>query len=168
MPLAWEARLTPKEVSIFKTLYGEARINERIHAQLFRLILGCILKYKPGDVLCPRLIFQTYFDVMGFKSGSGEEILNCRLTRNGQAARPNTKLSYSQSLQDSKDIMKRYGVANITEKSFKASGVTALLDKKTSLSDVQVYGGWRSEQTPLFYHNSSVKRRAEISTLLLQ
>ena len=40
MPLAWEARLTPKEVSIFKTLYGEARINERIHAQLFRLILG--------------------------------------------------------------------------------------------------------------------------------
>ena len=89
MPLAWEARLTPKEVSIFKTLYGEARINERIHAQLFRLILGCILKYKPGDVLCPRLIFQTYFDVMGFKAGSGEEILNCRLTRNGKAARPN-------------------------------------------------------------------------------
>ena len=79
----------PKEVSIFKTLYGEARINERIHAQLFRLILGCILKYKPGDVLCPRLIFQTYFDVMGFKAGSGEEILNCRLTRNGKAARPN-------------------------------------------------------------------------------
>ena len=40
MPLAWEARLTPKEVSIFKNLYGEARINEKIHAQLFRLILG--------------------------------------------------------------------------------------------------------------------------------
>ena len=56
-----------------------------------------------------------------FKSGSGEEILNCRLTRNRRGA-PNTKLSYLQSLQDSKDIMKRYGVVNISEQT---SGVTA-------------------------------------------
>ena len=62
------------------------------------------------------------FSSLMFKSGSGEEILNCRLTRNRRAARPNTMLSYSQSLQDSKDIMKRYGVVNISEK---ASGVTA-------------------------------------------
>ena len=124
-----------------------------------------ILKYKPGDSLCPRLIFQTYFTVMNFQSP--EDILNCRLARNGRV-RPNTKLSYSQSLKDSKTIMKRFGVPNISEKSFKASGVTTLLDKKTSLSDVQVYGGWRSEQTPLYYHNSSIHRRKEISSFLLQ
>ena len=103
---------------------------------------------------------------MNFKSS--EDILNCRLTRNGKAARPDTKLSYSHSLKDSKIIMKRFGIADISEKSFKASGVTTLLDKKTSLSDVQVYGGWRSEQTPLYYHNSSTTRRMDISSLLLQ
>ena len=63
--------------------------------------------------------------------------------------------------------MKRYGIVDFSEKSFKASGVTTLLDKKTSLSDVQVFGGWRSEQTPLYYHNSSVSRKKEISALLL-
>ena len=44
------------------------------------------------------------------------------------------KLFYSQNLKDSKTIMKRFGVPNISEKSFKASGVTTLLDKNTSLS----------------------------------
>ena len=125
-----------------------------------------VLKYKPGDSLCPRLIFNTYFTIMNFKSS--EDILNCRLTRNGKEARPHTKLSYCQSLKDSKTIMKRFGIADISEKSFKASGVTTLLDKKTSLSDVQVYGGWRSEPTPLYYHNSSINRRMDISSLLLQ
>ena len=125
-----------------------------------------VLKYKQGDSLCPRLIFQTYFDLMGFQSA--EDVLNCRLTRNGKSARPDTKLSYGQSLKDSKTVMKRFGVTDISEKSFKASGVTTLLDRKTSLSDVQVYGGWRSEQTPLFYHNSSISRRKDISSLLLQ
>ena len=27
-----------------------------------------VLKYNPGNSLCPRLIFQTYFDIMKFKS----------------------------------------------------------------------------------------------------
>ena len=125
-----------------------------------------VLKYKPGDSLCPRLIFNTYFTIMNFKSS--EDILNCRLTRNGKEARPHAKLSYCQSLKDSKITMKRFGIADISEKSFKASGVTTLLDKRTSLSDVQVYGGWRSEQTPLYYHNSSKYRRMDISSLLLQ
>ena len=40
MPLAWEARLSPKEAAAFKTLYGEAALTERNHAQLFRLILN--------------------------------------------------------------------------------------------------------------------------------
>ena len=34
------APLTKKESTIFKTLYGEAELSERIHAQLFKLILA--------------------------------------------------------------------------------------------------------------------------------
>ena len=54
-----------------------------------------ILKYRPNNLLCPRLIFQTYISIMKFANPG--DILNCRLTRNGKEARPNTKLSYLQS-----------------------------------------------------------------------
>ena len=37
-----------------------------------------------------------------------------------------------------RDLLTEHGFAGVSEKSFKASGVSALLDKKTSLSDVQV------------------------------
>ena len=47
MPLAWEARLTQKESANFKTLYGEAALSEKIHVQLFRLILA---SKAPGTV----------------------------------------------------------------------------------------------------------------------
>ena len=123
-----------------------------------------ILKYRPNDLLCPKLVFQTYFRIMKFTDPG--DILNCRLSRNGKEARPNTKLSYSQSLQDSKDLLRQHGITEVSEKSFKASGVTVLLDKKTSITDVQVFGGWKSEQTPLFYHNSSISRRMDISMAL--
>ena len=44
--------------------------------------------------------------------------------------------------------------------------VTMLLDKKASLADVQIFGGWKSESTPLHYHNQSTKRRMDISEML--
>lgn len=123
-----------------------------------------VLKYRANDLLCPRLVYQTYFQLMKFSEPS--DILNCRLTRNGMESSPKMKLSYSQSLKDSKELLEQYGVKEVSEKSFKASGVTVLLDKKTSITDVQIYGGWKSEQTPLFYHNSSISRRMDISAVL--
>ena len=122
-----------------------------------------ILK-KRNDLLCPELILKTYFRIMGFKNGNS--ILNCRLTFNGKSSRPIAPLAYSQALKDTKDLTSRYGYEYVTEKSFKASGVTVLLDKNTPLHDVQVFGGWKSIETPMYYHNSSVKRRKEVSTAL--
>ena len=92
--------------------------------------------------------------------------LNCRLSQYGIRSRPNTKLSYSQSLKDTKELLSAHGIENASEKSFKASGVTVLLDKKASLTDVQIFGGWKSEATPLHYHNQSVQRRMDISGML--
>ena len=108
-----------------------------------------VLKYRPNDSLCPKLVYQTYFRLMNFSAGAS--FLNCRLTFNARRSRPATKLSYAQSLKDSKDLLLCHGIDGVTEKSFKASGVTVLLDKKTSITDVQIFGGWKSEQTPLFY-----------------
>ena len=89
-----------------------------------------------------------------------EELLNCRLNYNGTKSRPKLKLSYSQSLKDTKELLSKFGCeGNFSEKSFKSSAVTIMLDKGVPLVDVQVYGRWNSESTPLAYHNSSVLRR---------
>ena len=119
---------------------------------------------KRNDLLCPDLIFKTYFRVMQFRTGN--DILHCRLSFDGKSSRPHLPLAYSQALKDTKELTSNYGYSGVTEKSFKASGVTVLLDKNTPLHDVQVFGGWKSLETPMYYHNSSVKRRKEVSTAL--
>ena len=96
-----------------------------------------------------------------------DDKLNCKLGLNGKTARTKTLLSYTSSLKDTKDLLTEHGFAGVSEKSFKASGVSALLDKKTSLSYVQVYGRWKAPQTVLHYYDSSVSRRKEISNVLL-
>lgn len=94
-----------------------------------------ILQYTHDD-LCPRLIYNTYFEKM--KITEPEDKLNCKLEINGKESRTKLSLSYTASLKDTKELLTKHGVNGASEKSFKASGVSALLDKKTSLSDVQV------------------------------
>ena len=125
-----------------------------------------VIAYNQGSPLCPYLIYKTYFQIMGFEELSTEK-LNCRLKPNGQ---PNRKLalSYGASLKDTKELLARHGhVEGFSEKSLKSTGVTILLDKGTSLPDVQIFGRWKSEQTPLFYHNSSINRRMHVSKKLI-
>ena len=123
-----------------------------------------IIASLPGDKLCPKLVYKTYFDVMGFK-GIPEEIMNCRFDRRGQVKR-SLLLSQSSSSQETKEFLKSHGLeGKFSEKSLKASGVTTVLDKGAPLVDVQIAGRWKGLQTPLFYHNSSIERRAAISKL---
>ena len=142
-----------------------------------------ILQYT-YDELCPKLIYTTYFKMM--KITEPDDKLNCKLEMNGKASRTKTLLSYTTSLKDTKELLAKHGFDGASEKSFKASGVSALLDKKTSLSDVQVilfilllhlsskffskiqvYGRWKAPQTVLHYYDSSVSRRKEILNVLL-
>ena len=143
----------------YLTIFYETRKNDKHYTGS-----STILQYRGQDLLCPKLIYRTYFNIMKFANGT--DFLNCRLTWKATSARPTTKLSYSQSLKETKELLKRFGYNDASEKSFKASGVTVLLDSQVPLTDVQVYGGWRSQETPLYYHNSSVQRRKNISTVL--
>ena len=59
------------------------------------------------------------------------------------------------TIKDTKELTGSFGYDGVTEKSFKASGVTVLLGKNTPLHDVQVYSGWKSLETPMYYHNWS-------------
>lgn len=142
----------------YLTIFYDTRKNDKHYTGS-----STILKYRGQDLLCPKLIYRTYFNIMKFTNGT--DFLNCRLTWKAAAARPTTKLSYSESLKTTKELLGRFGYDG-SEKSFKASGVTILLDSQVPLTDVQVYGGWRSQETPLYYHNSSVKRRKEVSAVL--
>ena len=85
---------------------------------------------KRSDLLCPDLIFKTYFKVMQFRTGG--DILHCRLSFDGKSSRPHSPLAYSQALKDTKELTSNYGYSGVTEKSFKASRVTVLLDQNTS------------------------------------
>ena len=68
MPQAWEARLDPKEIAAFRTLYGDARISEKIYADLFRLMLQSKAKgtiyillhrlYQQMDSFCQEKLLQ--------------------------------------------------------------------------------------------------------------
>ena len=157
-------KLSPASFTFFEDhvlLFFDSAKNDKYYAGS-----TSVIAYKPGSLLCPYLVYKTFFQKMGFEGLSSEK-LNCRLKPNGK---PNQKLplSYGASLKDTKDLLSRHGHGEgFSEKSFKSTGVTVLLDSGTSLPDVQVFGRWKSEQTPLFYHNSSVKRRIQISRKLM-
>ena len=48
MPQAWQAKLTPKELKIFETLYEDARIEDGLYRAMFRLMMN---SKAPGTVI---------------------------------------------------------------------------------------------------------------------
>ena len=56
MPQAWQAKLTPKELKIFETLYEDALIEDGLHRAMFRLMMS---SKAPGTVII--YIFLMYF-----------------------------------------------------------------------------------------------------------
>ena len=48
MPQAWQAKLTPKELKTFETLYEDALIEDGLHRTMFRLMMS---SKAPGTVI---------------------------------------------------------------------------------------------------------------------
>ena len=48
MPQAWQAKLTPKELKVFETLYEDALIEDGLHRAMFRLMMS---SKAPGTVI---------------------------------------------------------------------------------------------------------------------
>ena len=48
MPQAWQAKLTPKELKTFETLYEDALIEDGLHRAMFRLMMS---SKAPGTVI---------------------------------------------------------------------------------------------------------------------
>ena len=63
MPQAWQAKLTPKELKIFETLYEDARIEDGLYRAMFRLMMNSkasgtlIIFYFSMKYFCPFFLF---------------------------------------------------------------------------------------------------------------
>ena len=91
-------------------------------------ILGC-LPNMPA--YCPKIIYQKYFEVMGFKR-TGTEYLNCRLRfskkpHNRIIASPHLRLAYTSSLAESRELCLAQGFeGSFSEKSYKVNKYNTL------------------------------------------
>lgn len=136
--------------------------------QLYNGSLSFIAK-KPGDLLCPAVVYRTYFNIMRLQANDSLAFLNCRIRtfKGVTTSKTHEPLSYTSSLQDTKKLLASHGlVGTFGEKSFKASGVSTALDEGVELADLMCYGRWRSLETPLHYHDSSKRRRLAVSRVL--
>ena len=118
-----------------------------------------------NNVMCPKLIYETYFQVMNFTKSPGE-LLNCRIAnRDGiQKAKPQEKLSYTTSMENSKSLLGKFGLQGMySEKSFKVAGVSEAFNQGISVEDAMFHGRWRSLETPGIYCHQSKKKRLDIS-----
>ena len=58
--------------------------------------------------------------------------------------------------------------ARFTEKSFKVTGVTSLLDAGESLENVMIAGRWRGLMTPQHYRNTLIEIRLSVARRIPQ
>jgi hypothetical protein len=118
-----------------------------------------VVPERTDCAVCPAKLIRQYFWRFGLKfQGSGLPV-NFRLQKvAGRFQRAPGHLSRSNATKYSRQLLHKHGYnsATFTEKSFKVGGVTGLLNTGEPLENVQVLGGWRSLQTPLYYRNNSL------------
>ena len=121
----------------------------------------------PQHVMCPKLLFSTYFQVMQFNKGPGQ-YLNCRIAfRQGvQCSKPKEKLGYTTSIENSRALLSKYGLeGKYSEKSFKVAGVSEAFNQGISVEDAMFHGRWKSVDTPGIYCHQSKKKRLDVASL---
>mgnify|MGYP003318001345 CR=1 FL=1 len=119
--------------------------------------------------MCPKMMYESYFTVMKFDNSPGQ-MLNCRIAnRKGeQTSKPNEKLSYTTSLENSKTLLTKYGLeGKYSEKTFKVTGVSEAFDRGISAEDAMYHGRWKSVNTSAIYCNQSKHKRLKVSHFTL-
>jgi hypothetical protein len=92
--------------------------------------------------------------------------VNFRLRKDrGRYVRGTGVLSSSNATKYTRELLARhnYDSKQFTEKSLKVGGVTNLLNSGEPLENVQLLGGWKSLQTPLYYRAASVQLKQEVA-----
>lgn len=109
-----------------------------------------------------------YFWRFGLKFGGTGKPVHFRLVRiKGEyTASSKHRLSRSNSTKLTRQLLTKHGFKGeeFTEKSMKVGGVTGLCDSGEPLENVQVLGGWKSLNTPMYYKNSSAAFKLAVAS----
>ncbi len=134
-----------------------------------------VLPEKPDISVCPVFLTRVYFNKFGFKFANEGNVrpkfISCQFPRKGRLfplfdkpLHNNTATRHMRRLlaENNVPLAEKY-----TEKSLKASGVTALCEANEPLENVMIQGRWRSLLTPMHYRNTSSEFRLEIANRIL-
>jgi integrase len=116
--------------------------------------------------ICPVHLVRCYFQRFGLTfQGSGLPV-NFRLRKDGgRYVRAPGVLSRSNATKYTRQLLAKnnFDGEHFTEKSLKVGGVTNLLNAGEPLENVQLLGGWRSLQTPLYYRAASTQLKQTVA-----
>ena len=93
---------------------------------------------EPNNPMCPKVVYQAYFEKMGFTK-LAKEFQNCRIaTKKGvQTQKPRERLSFTTLIENSKKFLAKSGLTgNFSEKSIKVSKVSGAFIQGISMEDV--------------------------------
>jgi hypothetical protein len=125
-----------------------------------------IIPSRTDCIVCPVQPVRLYFRCFGLQfHGSGLPV-NFRLRKDGgRYVRGTGVLSRSNGTKYTRELLARHNFnsENFTEKSLKVGGVTNLLNSGEPLENVQLLGGWKSLQTPLYYRAVSLQLKQEVA-----
>ena len=124
---------------------------------------------------CPVKLIRLYFSRFGLVFASELSTgtyLNFRLQRSAGSwkALQGSRLSLTSATEKMRTTLAKVtpDAAKFTEKSFKVTGVTSLLDSSESLENVMLAGRWHGLLTPQHYRDTSVHFRLSITKRIPQ
>ena len=119
---------------------------------------------------CPVKLIRLYFSRFGLVFASELSTgtyLNFRLQKSAGSwkALPGSRLSQNAAMEKMRATLAKVtpDADKFTEKSFKVTGVTSLLDSGESLENVMLASRWRGLLTPQHYRDTSVQFRLSIA-----
>jgi len=121
---------------------------------------------RPELTVCPVNLIRCYFRCFNLRfCGTGLPVCFRLRKERGALIRHTGVLSRGNATAYFRKLLTKHGYQadKFTEKCLKAGGVTGLVNSGEPLENVQVLGGWKSLQTPLYYRNTSAQFKLGIA-----
>ena len=121
--------------------------------------------------MCPVFLSDLYFKCMGLNYGNkgtkDEGFVSCRVRKAGprQVGETQYRVSRTTACEHLRTLLHKHGFPSegVTDKSAKVQGVTRCLEAGTSLVDVQLHGGWKTDSVPLAYKHNSIAFKRKLA-----
>ena len=172
--LRWDevSQLTKNDL-IFKGDCMDIHIRRSKTDQHWRGATVRIARQPEDPTHCPVKITQMYITALRYEHG-GQVLcsLQPRIGSNGghQRGIPGTKISYTNALQDMRDLISRTGRdgSKYGEHSGRRGGATAAAEAGVRWTDLKKHGRWASDSAPQRYVEESERSQSVVPRLLAQ